>query len=78
MANQKCFCLSWSTVVKHQTGAWEALEHHERVDDHVSNIYGGGYQPMVQLVGGSYQDPLGNWRMKKLKLAPKKLDSAEV
>jgi len=39
---------------------------------------GGGYQPMVQLVGGSSQDPLGNWRMKKLKLAPKKLDSAEV
>ena len=65
-------------MVKHQNGAREALEHHEGVDAHVSRFYGGGDRQMVQLLGGSPEDPLGNWRLKKLKLATEKLWSAGV
>ncbi|RLM98726.1 hypothetical protein C2845_PM06G34420 [Panicum miliaceum] len=32
-----------------------------------SNVFGGGYCPMVQLLGGSPQDPLGNRFLKKFK-----------
>jgi hypothetical protein len=61
-----------------QNGASEALEHHEGVDAHVSRFYGGGDRQMVQLLGGSPQDPLGNLLLKKLKLATEKMWSAGV
>ncbi|CAO2190399.1 unnamed protein product [Urochloa humidicola] len=53
-------------------GASKAVEMLCNVEADLQERKGAGHTPMVQLLGGSSLDPLGNWRLKKkLKLAKK-------
>jgi len=56
-------------MVRHQACLQEAVDMHEGVVAPASNVFGGGYRPMVQLFGGSSEDPLANRFLKKFKLA---------
>ena len=49
-------------MVEHQAGAREAVVHHEGLDSYASNVFGGGYRPLVQLLGGSPQESRPPWR----------------
>ncbi|CAO2197547.1 unnamed protein product [Urochloa humidicola] len=54
-------------LVLDQDGDSKTMEMFCELEANFQGKHGGGDEQMVQLLGGSALDPLGNWRLKKLK-----------